>query len=214
MPPAPLPSLNLVIAVTGASGSVYAVEFLRALARLVPGESSLIVSPAALRVYRDEVEESGGKSAEAFLEAALAPLGGNVKHSFRIEKYNDTGARPASGSAPYDGMVIVPSSMKTVAGVAHGYAANLPERAADVCLKEARRLVIVPRETPFNTIHLRNLLALSEAGAIILPANPGFYQKPASIDDLGRFIAGKILALFGVHDHGLFSAWDGDIERA
>ncbi len=110
-------------------------------------------------------------------------------------------------------MVIVPCSMKTLAGVANGYAANLPERAADVCLKEKRRLVLVPRETPFNTIHLRNMLSLAEAGAVILPASPGFYQRPATIEDLGRFIAGRILALFGVHDHGLFAPWEGDRPR-
>lgn len=207
------PSLKLVVALSGASGSIYAIHFLRALCRLVSGESSLIVSPAALRVYRDEVGP-GGKNAASLLEDVLAPVpAAERRHRFVVESYGDTGARAASGSAPYDGMVIVPCSMKTLAGVAQGYAANLPERAADVCLKEKRRLVLVPRETPFNTIHLRNMLTLSEAGAVILPAAPGFYQKPESIDDLGRFIAGRILALFGVHDHDLYPAWEGDAPK-
>ena len=96
--------------------------------------------------------------------------------------------------------------MKSLAGIAQGYTTNLVERAADVCLKERRRLVLVPREAPYSQIHLRNMLTLTDAGGIVLPASPGFYQRPATIDELGMFIAGRVLAMFGVR-HNLFKGW-------
>lgn len=200
---------RLIIGVTGASGSLYARALLRALATSVPGESSLIVSPAALRVYRQElnaeVDSAGALVADALRQVAPNDLA----HNFHIEEHADIGARPASGSAAFDGMVVVPCSMKTLAGIANGYTSSLVERAADVCLKERRRLILVPRETPLHLIHLRNMTAVTEAGAVILPAAPAFYQKPKTFEDLADFIAGRILALFGIR-HELFPAWRGE----
>jgi 4-hydroxy-3-polyprenylbenzoate decarboxylase len=196
--------LNLIVAVSGASGALFGAEFLRALAA-VPGRSSLIVSPAGLRVYNQEIGRSL-KTPEEYLSDAIAAV--PARHEFILEDHTNIGARPASGSAPYHGMVILPCSMKTLAGIAHGYTANLIERAADVTLKERRRLIVCPRETPYSLIHLRNMTALTEAGGIVLPVSPGYYQKPQTLDDLGRFIAGRILSLFGI-DHSLFAAWQG-----
>jgi polyprenyl P-hydroxybenzoate/phenylacrylic acid decarboxylase-like protein len=130
--------------------------------------------------------------------------GGFVVHSNR-----DMGATLASGSHRCDAMVIVPCSMKTLSGVAHASSRSLIERAADVMLKERRRLVLVPRETPMSLPELRNLVLCAEAGAMILPAMPAFYQKPATIDDLAAFIAGKILSALGFEQH-LFPAWKGE----
>ncbi len=197
----------MVVGVTGASGALYGAHFLRALTEIVPGESSLIISPAALRVYREE-SESKVDSVEAYLDEVLSPAAAH-KHSFTTHDHRDIGAKPASGSTPRDGMVVVPCSMKSVAAICHGYTTNLIERAADVSLKERRKLVLVPRETPYNLVHLRNMTALTEAGAVILPASPGFYQLPRTMDDLGRFIAGRILSLFGV-EHSLFKLWKPD----
>lgn len=112
----------------------------------------------------------------------------------------------ASGSYPADAMIVAPASMGFCASVAHGLASDLPERAADVCLKERRPLVIVPRETPFSLVHLKNLTALTEAGAIVVPAMPAFYQKPTTIDDLVNFVAGKVLDVLGI-EHELFDRW-------
>lgn len=200
-------ALSIVVGVTGASGSLYGVHLVRALAALVPGESQLIVSDAALRVLREESGITNVRTPPDYLAYCLEGLAPErILRRFVIQDYRDIGARAASGSTPSDGMVVAPCSMKSLAGIAHGYTTNLVERAADVCLKERRRLVLVPRETPYSLIHLRNMTALTEAGAVILPASPGFYQRPQSIDDLGRFIAGRVLRLFGV-DHGLFQGW-------
>lgn len=196
--------LNLIAAVSGASGALYGASFLRAL-KAIPGRSSLIVSPAGLRVYNQEMGRSV-QSAEDYARDVLSSSGG--PHEFIFEDHKNIGARPASGSAPYTGMVVLPCSMKTIAGIAHGYTDNLIERAADATLKERRRLIVCPRETPYSLIHLRNMTALTEAGGIVLPISPGYYQKPASLEDLGRFIAGRILSLFGV-DHRLYESWKG-----
>ncbi len=196
--------LNLIVAVSGASGALFGAEFLRALGS-VPGRSSLIVSPSGLRVYNQEIGRNL-KSAQEYLSEAAgkAPM----LHEFVLEDHKNIGARPASGSAPYHGMVVLPCSMKTLAGIAHGYTDNLIERAADVTLKERRRLIVCPRETPYSLIHLRNMTALTEAGGIVLPVSPGYYQKPQTFEDLGKFIAGRILSLFGI-EHALFPAWNG-----
>ena len=132
-------------------------------------------------------------------------------------KIGDLAASIASGSVRTDGMVVIPCSMKTLSAIAHGTSSSLIERAADVTLKEARPLVLVPRETPLNVIHLRNLLAAAEAGARIVPAMPAFYQKPSSFDDLADFIAGRVLNLLGI-EQSLFTPWDatsgGEPERS
>ena len=204
----PTPRLNLIVAVTGASGALYAHAFLRALALGIQGESALIVSPAALRVHR---QESGGQAREpvTYLAEALGPAAtARSVHGFRIERPEDIGARAASGSARYDGMVVMPCSMKSLSGIASGYTGTLVERAADVCLKERRPLILVPRETPLSLIHLRNMTAVTEAGAIVLPASPGFYQKPATLEDLANFIVGRVLSLLGV-EHDLYAGWQG-----
>ena len=125
-----------------------------------------------------------------------------------VHRNRDVGAAIASGTSPCDAMVIVPCSMKTLAGVAHGLSRNLIERAADVALKERRPLVIVPRETPMSLPQLRNMVLCAEAGAHMLPAMPAFYQRPATLDDLADFMAGKIISCLGF-DQDLFPAWTG-----
>src|SRR5690606_12092348 len=133
--------------------------------------------------------EELGISSEAELRAASGPWR-------RVVLYgdDDRGATPASGSAPSRGMVVCPCSMGTLASIAQGTTRSLIERAADVVLKERRRLILVPRETPYSQIHLENMLRLTRAGAVILPASPGFYHRPASIDDLIDFVVGRVLA--------------------
>ena len=210
------PEKRLVIGISGASGALYAAHFIRSLAYLAPGNSQLIVSPAAMRVYRQEMQGQATNASEYLAEILTSPLQAPnapknlaIQHQFHIADYHDIGARAASGSSPNDGMVVIPCSMKSIAAIAHGYSSNLLERAADVCLKERRRLVLTPRETPYSVIHLQNMLQLSQAGAIILPASPGFYQRPQNIAELAQFIAGRILALFQI-EHQLFPAWESD----
>lgn len=186
------PGGRLVVGVTGATGTVYAVKLLAEL-RAAGWESHLIVSEAgALTAW----QEMGLRRRE--LEA-MADIAYNPR---------DLGAAIASGSFLTDGMVIAPCSMKTLAAVAHAYGHDLIVRAADVALKERRRLVILPREAPFNLAHLRNMLAVSEMGGVIFPPVPAFYAKPASIDDLVSHTAARILDLFGLHGEGL-SRWQG-----
>ncbi|MBI3394695.1 MAG: UbiX family flavin prenyltransferase [Spirochaetia bacterium] len=206
-------TLRLVIGITGASGSLYAVELIRALHRLVPGESDIVVSPAAFRVYESEMGrtlsgENDLARAQAFINNTIQSDGPG-QHTFKVHAHDDVGAPPASGSRPCDGMIVIPCSMNMVSSVACGRSTNLIERAADVCLKERRRLILVPRETPYSRTHLKNMLEATDAGAVILPASPAFYQKPREFSDLGRFIAGRALALFGVK-HDLFKPWDGE----
>ncbi|MBX7058079.1 MAG: UbiX family flavin prenyltransferase [Leptospirales bacterium] len=195
---------NLIVAISGASGALYGRALLRALAVHDLQSVQLIVSPAALRVYNQELNREAATPA-AYLAECLAPA--EVPARFLIQDYHDIGARAASGSAPSDGMIVAPCSMKSLAAIAHGHSSNLLERAAEVCLKERRRLVLVPRETPYSLLQLRNMTALTEAGAIILPASPAFYQAPQNFEDLACFIVGRALALFGI-DHRLFPAWN------
>ncbi|MCU0618411.1 MAG: UbiX family flavin prenyltransferase [Gemmatimonadaceae bacterium] len=183
--------LPLVVALTGASGAPYAVRLLQALA--AAGQPVwLVVSAHGWRLLRTE-------SAIADL-AALRETVGAAAWDATVTVFDDgdRGAKPASGSARTAGMVICPCSMGTVASIAAGTSRSLVERAADVTLKERRRLVVVPRETPLSRIHLRNLLALDEAGATILPAAPGFYHAPTSIGALVDFVVQRILDHVGV----------------
>jgi 4-hydroxy-3-polyprenylbenzoate decarboxylase len=186
----------VTLAVTGASGAVYAVRLLRALNEsVVPVR--LIVSHTGQRLLAEEL----GIADEAALRAATGDWTGVVVYADA-----DRGATPASGSAPSRGMAICPCSMGTLASIAQGTTRSLVERAADVVLKERRPLVVVPRETPYSIIHLENMLRLSRAGAIVLPASPGFYHRPTKIDDLVDFVVGRILSHLGI-EHGLGPRW-------
>ena len=196
---------RVAVGVTGASGAIYAVRTIAALLEL-GCELEIVFSDYGRRLLMDEL---GPEARVDRLQQLLAERYGDgvSRGSFVIHSNRDLGATLASGSHRCDGMVIVPCSMKTLAAVAHGLSRSLIERAADVMLKEKRRLVIVPRETPMSLPELRNLVLCAEAGAMILPAMPAFYQKPQTIDDLADFVAGKILNALGFEQQ-LFAAWD------
>jgi flavin prenyltransferase len=199
---------SVAIAITGASGAVYATRTLAALlARRIHVE--LIVSDYGRRLLRDELGEQA--TVEQLIPFLAAKYGDEVTAgTLNLHSNRDLGATIASGSHGCRGMAIVPCSMKTLAGVAHGLSRNLVERAADVMLKEQRRLVIVPRETPMSLPQLRNMVLCAEAGAMILPAMPAFYQLPKTLDDLADFMAGKILSGLGF-EHSLYPAWTGKV---
>lgn len=174
----------VTVAITGASGAPYAVRLLSALnAARVPVR--LIVSSTGWRLLQEEVDIDS--------EAGLRQRTGDWSQVM-LYRDDDRGATPASGSAPSRGMVVCPCSMGTLASIAQGTTRSLIERAADVVLKERRRLILVPRETPYSQIHLENMLRLTHAGAIVLPASPGFYHRPQTIDDLIDFVVGRVLA--------------------
>lgn len=178
-----------VVAVTGASGSIYARRLLEELKRS-GHETLLLVSDEAKNVMKQENED-------------LHKLEELATRTF---SEHDMDSPASSGSVKTAGMIIVPCSMKTIASIAHGLSGNAITRAVDVTLKEHRQLILVPRETPLSTIQLRNLLLVSEAGAIVLPAMPAFYTKPKSIDDMVDFIVGRIMDLLNV-PHNLFQRW-------
>jgi 4-hydroxy-3-polyprenylbenzoate decarboxylase len=197
---------SVALAITGASGAIYAI---RTLAELLSRGSivELIVSDYGRRLLRDELGEAA--AVERLMSYLAERYGANVNAgSITLHSNRDLGATLASGSHRCSGLAIVPCSMKTLAGVAHGLSRSLVERAADVMLKEQRRLVIVPRETPMSLPQLRNMVACAEAGAIVLPAMPAFYQQPKTIDDLADFMAGKIMSALGF-EHDLYPAWTG-----
>ena len=196
----------ITVGITGASGAIYAVRTVAAL--LERGCSvELVASDLGRRLLREELGSEA--TVDRLADYVAARYGNGVrKGRLTVHSNKDVGASIASGSYACDGMVIVPCSMKTLSGVAHGSARNLIERAADVMLKECRKLIIVPRETPMSLPQLRNLVLCAEAGAMILPAMPAFYQKPLTIDDLSDFIAGKILSALGF-EHELYPAWNG-----
>ena len=184
-------ALPLVVAITGASGAPYSVRLLQALA--AAGQPSwLIVSEHGFRLLQTE-------SGVGDLKALRDRVGSAAwDATVRVFDDRDRGALPASGSVQTKGMVICPCSMGTVAAIAMGTSRSLVERAADVVLKERRKLVVVPRETPYSDIHLENMLRLTRAGAIVLPASPGFYHRPESIEELVDFVVGRILDHVGV----------------
>ena len=201
----------VAIAVTGASGAVYATRTLAAL--LERGvHVELIVSDYGRRLLRDELGEQA--SIDRLVPFLTDTYGDGVNAgTLTIHSNRDLGATIASGSHGCSGMAIVPCSMKTLAAVAHGLSRNLIERAADVMLKEQRRLVIVPRETPMSLPQLKNMVLCAEAGAMILPAMPAFYQQPKTLDDLADFMAGKILSALGF-EHELYPPWTGQADRS
>lgn len=184
---------RIVIGVSGASGAPVAVELLSFLKKCEAVESHLVISRGAEETIRQECDLSPAEV------AALADVTYDL---------NDIGAAVASGSFKTMGMIVVPASMKTLAGLASGYSDNLLLRAADVCLKERRRLVLAARESPLSSIHLRNMLTLSEAGAIILPLVLTFYNQPKEVRDMARHQVGKMLDLLGL-DYPEFKRWDG-----
>jgi len=184
---------RLIIAITGATGAVYGVRLLQVLRDLPGIETHLMVSDAGVLNLHQELD-LGRKDIEALA---------HVVHNVR-----DIGASIASGSFQSDGMVVAPCSMKTLAGIAHGLSDNLITRAADVVLKERRRLVLMVRETPFNLAHLRNMTAVTEMGGIIFPPLPGFYQRPKTIEEMVDHTVGRVLDLFSI-PHALTPRWNG-----
>lgn len=182
--------MKLIIAVTGASGVIYGKRLLEEL-HSKKIETHLVISQAAKKIIKHELETS---------EKTLENL---ADHVYEID---DWGSPLVSGSFKANGMVIVPCSMKTLAGIANGFAENVILRTADVTLKEKRKLILVPRETPLNTIHIRNMLDLAKQNAIIIPAMPAYYHKPKNINDLVDFIVGRILDVLGI-EHKLYKRW-------
>jgi 4-hydroxy-3-polyprenylbenzoate decarboxylase len=171
----------------------------------------LVVSDYGRRLLRDELGEQA--SVERLVPFLTEKYGKDVAAgTVTLHSNRDLGATIASGSHGCSGMAIVPCSMKTLAGVAHGLSRNLVERAADVMLKERRPLVIVPRETPMSLPQLKNMVLCAEAGAMILPAMPAFYQLPRTLDDLADFMAGKILSALGLA-HELYPPWTGRVPK-
>jgi 4-hydroxy-3-polyprenylbenzoate decarboxylase len=203
MPPE-FPRRSVAVAVTGASGALYATRTIAALlARRCHVE--LIVSEYGRRLLRDEL--GAAAAVDRLGEYLASTYGDDVKlGSYTLHSNRDLGAKIASGSQDCEAMVVVPCSMKTLAGIAHGLSRNLVERAADVMLKERRTLIVVPRETPMSLPQLRNMVLCAEAGALMMPAMPAFYQRPQTLDHLADFMAGKILSALGFQ-HELYPSW-------
>jgi 4-hydroxy-3-polyprenylbenzoate decarboxylase len=200
------------VAVTGASGSIFAVQLLYALeAEERIDRVELVVSPSALRVLAEEVGGSGRSGLMERLRHAGNPHGNASSSKIHLLEHEDIGASIASGSYPTAGMIVLPCSMGTLAGIAHGTAGNLIERAADVCLKERRRLVLCVRETPLNLIHLRNMVAVTEAGATIFPVIPTFYNHPQTIEAIALNYVQRVLLHMGFPQIGAF-AWGANNE--
>ncbi|WP_292934259.1 UbiX family flavin prenyltransferase [Noviherbaspirillum sp.] len=188
-----MPTKRLIIAITGATGAVYGVRLLQVLRDTPDIETHLLISDAGVLNLHQELEVSR-KEVESLAD---------VVHNVR-----DIGASIASGSFQSEGMIIAPCSMKTLASVAHGLSDNLISRAADVVLKERRRLVLMVRETPFNLAHLRNMTAVTEMGGIVFPPLPGFYHRPQTIAEMVDHTVGRVLDLFSIA-HSLAPRWNG-----
>jgi len=188
---------RLIVAITGASGAIYGVQLLRRL-REAPGiETHLLLSSAGVLTVHQELDMKRGDV------ESLADVVHNV---------NDIGASVASGSFATAGMVVAPCSMKTLGAIANGLADNLVARAADVCLKERRRVVLLARETPLNLAHIRNMEAVTLMGGVIFPPVPAFYQRPRSLDEMVDHTLARVLDLFDI-EHDLAPRWDGQVGR-
>ena len=197
----------VTLAITGASGSAFAAEMLRCLAgddRV--GRIHLIASPSALRVL---AEEAGVSGRHGLAEKLL----GHASAKVLVHAHEDVGASIASGSYPVSGMIVLPCSMGTLAAIAHGMAGNLIERAADVCLKERRPLVLCVRETPLNLIHLRNMTGVTEAGAVVFPVIPTFYNLPQTVADIVRNYVHRVLDHVGLPQADAYR-WGSDPESS
>ena len=189
--------MDIVTAITGASGALYAQRFITGL--VAAGVNvHLIVSPLGRRLLNDEL---GMETVD------IERLAGRADHSVTLHNYNDVGSKLASGSFLHDGMIIVPCSSNTLAEIAHGLGDNLISRSAAVTLKERRKLIVVHREMPLSPIDVNNYKILSDAGVILCPANPGFYLNPATVGEIVDFVAGKLLDLVGVR-HAMETRWD------
>ncbi|KAB8041154.1 UbiX family flavin prenyltransferase [Janthinobacterium aquaticum] len=184
---------RIVVAITGATGAVYGARLLQLLGAIAGVETHLVLSDAAVLTLHQETGMAR-KDVEALAHV--------------VHKLRDVGASIASGSFQSDGMVIAPCSMRTLAAVAHGLSDNLITRAADVVLKERRRLVLMVRETPFNLAHLRNMTAVTEMGGVIFPPLPSFYHQPQSIAEMVDHTAARVIDLFGI-EHSLAPRWQG-----
>src|SRR4051794_40632756 len=194
--------MDIVTAITGASGAMYAQRFIQGL--VAAGVNvHLVVSPLGRRLLRDEL---GMETVD------VEALAGAKQHTVTLYNYNDVGSKLASGSFLHDGMVVVPCSSNTLAEIAHGLGDNLISRAAAVTLKERRRLVLCHREMPLSAIDVTNYDILTRAGAIVAPANPGFYLNPTTVGDVVDFVAGKLLDLIGV-PHAFDTRWDPKAAR-
>jgi 4-hydroxy-3-polyprenylbenzoate decarboxylase len=189
--------MDIVTAITGASGALYAQRFIQGLVS-AGVNVHLVVSPLGRRLLHDEL---GMETVD------LEALAGTREHSVTLYNYNDVGSKLASGSFLHDGMVIVPCSGNTLAEVAHGLGGNLIARAAAVTLKERRKLILVHREMPLSPIDVNNYKTLSDAGVVLASANPGFYLNPTTVAEVVDFVAGKLLDLVGVR-HALDTRWD------
>ena len=199
----PTKKRRIALAITGASGAIYGRRLLEELLKRGEIETHLLISPSAKKVL--SIEEGCDVNLDKFDPASL-----ELSESANLvyHHYDNIAGPVASGSFQIEAMAIVPCSMGCVAAIAHGISDNLIERAADVMLKERRRLILVPRETPYSTIHLKNLLTLSELGAIVLPASPGFYGKPKSIGDMVDFVVARVLDHLKI-EHDLAKRWGG-----
>lgn len=197
------------VGITGASGHAYADALVRAL--VAAGHAvDLAVTEAGAKVMRHELGLDPGAHGELLRERLPDWLGAEAARSVRAFRSDAVEAPPSSGTALVGGVILCPCSMGTMARVRAGFSSNLVERAADVALKEGRRLVLVPRETPLSEIHLENMLQLARMGAIVLPAMPGFYHHPQRLEDLVHHVVGKVLDRLGVV-HALGARWKGDL---
>jgi 4-hydroxy-3-polyprenylbenzoate decarboxylase len=201
-------AMELTVAITGASGTIYAHRTLQLLAASVVVETiNLIMSTTAATVAQVEMGVNLKEpDAAKFNEWLGLPSDSRLIRYWRLD---NLAAKPSSGSNKQAGMIIVPCSMGTLGAIASGAGTNLIHRSADVCLKEGRKLVLVPRETPYNAIHLENMLRLARAGARIMPASPGFYHRPKTIDDLVEHLCFRILDQFDI-PHSKKTQWTGD----
>jgi 4-hydroxy-3-polyprenylbenzoate decarboxylase len=195
--------VNLTVALTGASGSIFGQHLLRALERdSRVSHVNFIASESSLRVIAEELHLSGRSE-------LLAKLLGQTSAKIQQHSESDIGAGPASGSYPSAGMIILPCSMGTLAGIANGLASNLIERAADVSLKEGRPLILCVRETPFNKIHLRNMTLAADAGAVIFPVIPAFYNRPMDAAEMAEQFVCRVLAHIGLAQPEAY-VWKGE----